>query len=128
MLVVGGGPAGLEAAIAAAEAGADTLLIDEWPELGGSMLYRARRQRPRRDRRGAPSTRRQGAEPAKPAHHDRHDGHRPVRRQLGLGHRGNRLYKIRSKHTIVATGAFDQPLVFRNNDRPGIMFAEPRSA
>ena len=25
---------------------------------------------------------------------------------------------------MIATGAFDQPLVFRNNDRPGIMFAD----
>ena len=39
VLVVGGGPAGLNAAIAAAEAGAETLLVDEWPELGGSLLY-----------------------------------------------------------------------------------------
>ena len=39
VLVVGGGPAGLEAAIAAAEAGADTLLIDEMSQLGGSLLY-----------------------------------------------------------------------------------------
>ena len=38
--------------------------------------------------------------------------------------RGNRFYKIRSKETVIATGAFDQPLVFRNNDRPGIMFAD----
>ena len=38
--------------------------------------------------------------------------------------RGNRFFKIRSKQTVIATGAFDQPLVFRNNDRPGIMFAD----
>jgi sarcosine oxidase subunit alpha len=38
--------------------------------------------------------------------------------------RGNRFYKIRSKETVIAAGAFDQPLVFANNDRPGIMFAD----
>jgi sarcosine oxidase, subunit alpha len=39
VLVVGGGQAGLEAAIAAAEGGAETLLIEENSELGGSLLY-----------------------------------------------------------------------------------------
>ena len=39
VLVIGGGPAGLEAAIAAAEAGADTLLVDDGAQLGGSLLY-----------------------------------------------------------------------------------------
>ena len=39
MLVIGGGPAGLAAAIAAAEAGAETLLDRRRPQLGGSLLY-----------------------------------------------------------------------------------------
>ncbi len=39
VLVIGGGPAGMAAARAAGEAGAETLLIDEWPRLGGSLLY-----------------------------------------------------------------------------------------
>ena len=39
MLVVGGGPAGLAAAIAAAKAGEEVILMDEWPRLGGSLLY-----------------------------------------------------------------------------------------
>ena len=37
---------------------------------------------------------------------------------------GNRLYKIRAKQVVLATGGFDQPLVFAGNDRPGIMFAD----
>jgi sarcosine oxidase subunit alpha len=37
--VIGGGPAGLAAAAEAARAGAETLLLDEWPMLGGSLLY-----------------------------------------------------------------------------------------
>ncbi len=39
VVVIGSGPAGLEAAIAAAEGGADTLLIEEMSQLGGSLLY-----------------------------------------------------------------------------------------
>ena len=37
--VVGGGPAGMEAALTAAKAGADVILIDENPILGGSLGY-----------------------------------------------------------------------------------------
>ena len=35
--------------------------------------------------------------------------------------RGNRLYKLRAKAIVVATGAIEQPAVFRNNDLPGVM-------
>ena len=37
--VVGAGPAGLSAALKAAEGGASVLLIDEQPELGGALTY-----------------------------------------------------------------------------------------
>ena len=37
--------------------------------------------------------------------------------------RGNRLYKLRAKALVVATGSLEQPLVFRNNDLPGVMLA-----
>lgn len=40
VLVVGGGPSGLSAATAAAEAGASVTLMDEWPTLGGRLRYR----------------------------------------------------------------------------------------
>ncbi len=86
VLVIGGGPAGLEAAIAAAEAGADTLLIDEC-----AAARRLAALRPRSaaiapaSSRGATSSCAARRRDAQPAHHDRHDGHRPVRRQLGVG-------------------------------------------
>ena len=38
VLVVGGGPAGLAAALAAGRTGARVVLVDEGPELGGSLL------------------------------------------------------------------------------------------
>ena len=37
--------------------------------------------------------------------------------------KGNRLYKLRAKSIVVATGSIEQPSVFRNNDLPGVMFA-----
>ncbi len=123
VLVAGGGPAGLEAAIAAAEGGADTLLIDEGSELGGSLLY------------GRIGASREAAE----AERDRLVAKARSLPTLTILSKtvvsglfsdnwvaaisGNRLYKIRARQTIIATGSFDQPLVFRNNDRPGIVFA-----
>ena len=34
-----------------------------------------------------------------------------------------RLLKIRAKKVIVATGSLERPLIFDNNDRPGIMLS-----
>ena len=34
-----------------------------------------------------------------------------------------RLLKIRAKKVIVATGSLERPLIFNNNDRPGIMLS-----
>jgi thioredoxin reductase len=42
--VVGGGPAGLSAAIAAAKTGAQTVLFDEQPTVGGQLRYRVAEQ------------------------------------------------------------------------------------
>ncbi len=125
VLVVGGGPAGLEAAIAAAEGGADTLLIDEWPLLGGSLLFGRSRgvSRAQTDAARLALIAKAHAQPNLKIMTDT--------TVTGLFTDNwaaaiccHRLYKIRSKQTIIAAGAFDQPLVFSNNDRPGIMFAD----
>src|SRR3546814_1933531 len=34
-----------------------------------------------------------------------------------------RLWKVRARRVILATGAIERPLVFRDNDRPGIMLS-----
>ena len=34
-----------------------------------------------------------------------------------------RLLKIRAKKVIIATGALERPMIFNNNDRPGIMLS-----
>ncbi len=34
-----------------------------------------------------------------------------------------RLWKVRAKQVVLATGAIERPLVFPDNDRPGIMLA-----
>ena len=123
VLVIGGGLAGLEAAIASAQAGADTLLLEQLPKLGGALLYgRSGGDRASVNARRDELIARAAATP----------GLRIMTGTTATGlftdnwtsaERANRFFKIRSKETIIATGAFDQPLVFANNDRPGIMFA-----
>jgi sarcosine oxidase, subunit alpha len=37
--------------------------------------------------------------------------------------RGRRLWRIRARHVVLATGAIERPPVFADNDRPGVMLA-----
>ena len=120
--VIGAGPAGLAAAAEAARAGAETLLIDEWPALGGSLLYDPIAVDPAES----------GALRMRLLDEVNAAGVRIMTETAVSGLfeqgwiaalRGNRLYKIRARHVVLATGQFDQPAIFRNNDLPGIMFA-----
>ncbi len=119
--VVGGGPAGLAAALTAADAGAEVMLVDEHPALGGSLAYarfdadRATADRLRSDLVAEVSAHRHIA-----VHTDAvaqalfADNWLPVTT-------GNRLYKYRAGAVVAATGSIEQPAVFRNNDVPGVM-------
>jgi len=124
VLVVGGGPAGLSAAIAAAESGAETMLIDEWPQLGGSLLH----GRIDGSRGNAEAKRLELVSRAKQLPNLRLMNDTAVSGLFAdnwvAALKDNRLFKIRTKQTILATGGYDQPVVFANNDLPGIMFAD----
>ena len=119
--VVGGGPAGLEAALTAARAGAKVLLIEENPVLGGSLSYA------RFDVTGAQAAALRAdliaqveAEPNVEVMTEAlcnawfADNWLPVIR-------GNRLYKLRAREVVLAAGSLEQPAQFRNNDLPGVM-------
>ena len=137
VLVVGGGPAGLAAALAAGRTGARVILADEQNELGGSLLH----ENVSLD--GTPA-----ADWVERAHAElsamsgiillpratvfgyydhnylaileRVSDHQPASGDLSPR---QRLWKVRSKRVILATGAHERPLVFADNDRPGIMLA-----
>jgi sarcosine oxidase, subunit alpha len=114
VLVVGGGAAGLSAAIAAAELGADVVLADEGPEPGGRLLAEGGEQHAREL---AAKARAAGVElitnaPALGAF----DGLVPV-------WQGDTLHQVRSRSQVYATGAIEQPLVFPGNDLPGVMLS-----
>jgi sarcosine oxidase, subunit alpha len=114
VLVVGGGAAGLSAAIAAAELGADVVLCDEGPEPGGRLLAEGG-HRPARAL--AARARKTGVEilanaPALGAF----DGLVPV-------WQGSTLHQLRARRVVYATGTIEQPLLFAGNDLPGVMLS-----
>lgn len=123
LAVIGAGPAGLQAALTAANAGAKVLLIEQQPLLGGSLTYA------RFDIEGVrASTLRQALVSAVESHANIRilkeatcnawftDNYLPVIQ-------GKRMFKVRATQCLIASGSFDQPVIFRNNDLPGIMLS-----
>jgi len=118
--VVGAGAAGMEAALAAAAAGADTVLIERDPALGGGLADH------RFDADGtAGEVECDRLTTAVAAHAgirvwtDTTCTGRFGDNLLALIH-GQRLTKLRAERVVVATGAIGQPAVFRGNDLPGV--------
>ena len=123
LAVVGAGPAGLQAALTAANAGAQVLLIEQQPILGGSLTYaRFDVENNRAD------TLRRELINAVEGHANIQvlkkatcnawftDNYLPVIQ-------GKRMYKVRATQCLIASGSFDQPVIFRNNDLPGVMLS-----
>jgi sarcosine oxidase subunit alpha len=114
VLVVGAGHAGLSAAIAAAELGADVVLADEGPEPGGRLLWEGGHEQARQLARRAG---RAGVEVLSSAPALGYfDGLVPI-------WEGDTLHQVRARQHIFATGAVEQPLVFGGNDVPGVMLS-----
>ena len=121
LAVIGGGPAGLSAAIAAAEQGKEVVIIDDNPALGGALNYA------RFDADGRGQTGTQGAGFACRCFADVTVLTSASCEGLFADNwlsivQGRRLYKLRAGRVVIATGALEQPIVFRNNDLPGIMY------
>ncbi|WP_153102095.1 sarcosine oxidase subunit alpha family protein [Paraburkholderia hayleyella] len=142
VLVVGGGPAGLSAAQVAARAGARVMLVDEQRELGGSLLAQHAEIDGENGLHWVETVASELAQ--RPdvtiltrstafGYQDhnlvtvvqRLTDHLPVSARQGPR---ELLWKIRAKRVILATGAHERPLVFGNNDLPGVMLASAVSA
>ncbi len=139
VLVVGAGPAGLAAALAAGESGARVILVEQDAALGGALLGAKDETIRRKPTLGWVAKARAALDKLddvtvlarttayayfdhnyvaliervtdhltdKPEHLPRH-----------------RLWKVRAKQVVLATGAIERPLVFADNDRPGVMLAD----
>lgn len=121
LLVVGAGLSGLSAAIAAANAGADVVIVDENAKAGGSGGYQLGGNLAQLDR----------LEQLLESIYD-HPRIRLYTNTQASGYYADhwvplldsdRLTKMRAKAVIIASGAYEQPAVFRNNDLPGVMLA-----
>ena len=138
VLIVGAGPAGLAAALTAARSGARVVLVDEQSEAGGALLG---------------TTDVIGIRPAADwiadtvAELASHPDVLHLQRTTAFGHYDDgfvlalerrtdhlgaaapatvsrqRVWRIRAGHIVIATGAHERPVVFTDNDRPGIMLA-----
>ncbi len=134
LLIVGAGPAGLAAARAAAGSGLSVWLVDLERRLGGQLLWRETEIEGQKGADWADTTRsaleaagvRVMPRTMAAAYYDQNrilllEHHE--RAQEGQGWPGERLWVLQAKRVILATGAHERPLVFPDNDRPGIMSA-----
>lgn len=138
VLVAGAGVAGLAAAEAAAAAGARVIIADENPQFGGiaDIAGGSIDDRPHlewaneRIRALAASDKAQVLPRTTVVGHYHHNyvllferlaEHEPA--LLAQGAPRHRLWKVRAKGMVLATGALERPIAFANNDRPGIMLA-----
>jgi len=131
LLVVGGGPAGLAAALEAGKAGANVILCDDAPSLGGALDLE--------DRIGEKTAAdwlfdtistlngqksfRSFTRTSIYGYYD--DNVLGAVEQVSTAGASTRLrhWRIVARHVVLATGAIERPFVFAGNDRPGVMLA-----
>jgi sarcosine oxidase subunit alpha len=120
VLVVGSGPSGLSAAIAAAEQGLRVVVVEEGPHAGGTLSFQD--ASPHVAQKLAELLSRAAARPNLAI----------LTGTVAAGYYADhwtalvdaeRMTKLRAKSVVFATGAYEQPALFRNNDLPGVMLA-----
>ena len=139
VFIAGGGPTGLIAALGAARAGARVLLVDEQAQLGGTLLFSPAViggqtgldwvSELEAELRSFP----QVTILSRSTVTGYYDHNFLVVNERRTDHIGpsqasskrvrERLWRIRAKQVVIATGAIERPLVFDGNDTPGVMLA-----
>ena len=128
--VVGGGPAGMLAAAAAGEKGLRVILLEARPWLGGFFDYRAAayNEETRLYQRARQLAQRLAQMPnvrifTHTAVVGGYNNNLITAFQIGgeSDHFTERYIEIRAQSVVVATGCIERPLLFENNERPGVM-------
>ncbi|MFD5846383.1 sarcosine oxidase subunit alpha family protein [Streptomyces chartreusis] len=132
LLIVGAGPAGLAAAAAAARSGARVILADDQPEPGGSLLGTGEHL----DWVDEVTGQLAAAPEVRVLSRTTVFGHYDDNHLLAVERRTNhlgadapedvareRVWRIRARRVVLATGAHERSLAFADNDRPGVMLA-----
>jgi sarcosine oxidase subunit alpha len=124
VLVAGAGPAGMAAALAAAEGGARVMLVEEEYDLGGHLRYGGTDELAMlAELRAAVAASESIEVLANSAVTGRYDDNWVAVVQRGLPHVVERLVKARVKSLVVAPGLIERPYVFDGNDLPGVMLS-----
>ena len=141
VLIVGAGISGIMAAKTAAKNGLKTLLVDEKPNLGGSTIYQNSEHFKINNQNSGSWLEKEINEIKKidnldirirtsvAAFHgynfllarENLTDHLPIEQRKNKTRQ--KLLKIRAKKVITATGSLERPLIFDNNDRPGILLS-----
>ena len=141
VLIVGAGISGIMAAKTAAKNGLKTLLVDEKPNLGGSTVYQNSEHFKINNQNSGSWLEKEINEIKKidnldirirtsvAAFHgynfllarENLTDHLPIEQRKNKTRQ--KLLKIRAKKVITATGSLERPLIFDNNDRPGILLS-----
>src|ERR1700722_9931281 len=139
VLIIGAGPAGLAAALAASQSRARVVVCDENPAVGGSLLAEGEAEIDGKSvlkwledtvaaLRSSPNVRMMTRTQAFGYY---------AQNFVGLNERiaeadlivdpdlpRERLWQMRAREVVLATGAIERPLVFADNDRPAVMLAD----
>jgi len=141
ILIIGGGPAGIVSALIAAKSGKKILFVDEKPQLGGDLLsstinyikinelspieWIREKYKELSNFKNVKILNRTSVS----AYHNYNylimmqnlTDYLPEKEKKGKVRQ--RLWKVRAKKVILATGSIERPLIFDGNDRPGIMLS-----
>jgi sarcosine oxidase subunit alpha len=142
VLVVGGGPTGLMAALAAGRAGARVILADEQAEMGGSLLSSTGLIGGKKPTDWITQVVSELTRMSEVILLPRstvtgyYDHNFLVINERRTDHleqpdprfSRERIWRVRASQVVLATGAIERPLVFSNNDKPGVMLASAVSA
>ncbi|GAA4118398.1 2Fe-2S iron-sulfur cluster-binding protein [Enteractinococcus coprophilus] len=122
VLVAGGGPAGMEAALAAAASGASVMLVEEDHQLGGHLRWAdGQLARELRAQVTANPNITVYTNTTVAARYD--DNWLAVVQRSPEPGMGERLIKTRARSLVVAAGLLERPYVFEGNDLPGVLLS-----